>query len=429
MFFLILIGSWERVLDEEAEDVTKEMERILEETLDMFHSDKCVSKHANSAHTLENLELLRNKKHVIENNRKTFEQLVAKKKQEGQTENELQKMRDEFEENPLKQDEQQTILEMEGKEKKLNKQQLKEKYAKLAHEKKALNNEAIPADQLTNKDDIGEGDTPIFQVKEVEALINANDEIKEKKFFLVSITGVYRSGKSFLLNLMQTYLDHYQKNGNDIKWEKSKKKIEGGKWRQSTESVTHGIWIWNRGFLINDIVIVLIDCQGTGDSLKSTPTLDNLILYLGLQLANVQILNLKSVLQTNDLERIDMCQHFSDLDSESALLNCSLLYLLRDYNGDKEYGRKDSLFTRIADNAESDVIRNFASGIEKTFQEIATFAVPGPGSKVTDVSDGESLKVDSVDMTFLLAAKKLFRYVFLERQQFRGALCLMEKRL
>jgi len=53
-------------------------------------------------------------------------------------------------------------------------------------------------------------------------------------------------------------------------------------------------------------VIVLIDCQGTGDSLKSTPTLDNLILYLGLQLANVQILNLKSVLQTNDLERIDV---------------------------------------------------------------------------------------------------------------------------
>jgi len=69
---------------------------------------------------------------------------------------------------------------------------------------------------LPNKDDIGEGDTPIFQVKEVERLINANDEIKEKKFFLVSITGVYRSGKSFLLNLMQTYLDHYQKVSNSI---------------------------------------------------------------------------------------------------------------------------------------------------------------------------------------------------------------------
>jgi len=42
-----------------------------------------------------------------------------------------------------------------------------------------------------------------------------------------------------------------------------------------------------------------------------------------------------------------MCQHFSDLDPEDSPFNCSLLYLLRDYNGDKEYGRKDSLFTRI----------------------------------------------------------------------------------
>ncbi|KAF6034850.1 ATL3 [Bugula neritina] len=250
--------------------------------------------------------------------------------------------------------------------------------------------------RFPNNEDIGEGDIPIFYVEEVEALIKADDAIREKKFFLVSITGVYRSGKSFLLNLMQTYLDYYQKNGNDTNWEKSKKKIEGGKWRQSTESVTHGIWIWNRGFLINDIVIVLIDCQGTGDSLMSTPTLDNLILYLGLQLANVQILNLKSVLQTNDLERIDMCQHFSDLDPENSLLNCSLLYLLRDYNGDKEYGRKDFLFTRIVDDAKSDVVKNFASGIEKTFQEIATFALPVPGSKVTDGSDGESLRLDNI---------------------------------
>jgi len=42
-----------------------------------------------------------------------------------------------------------------------------------------------------------------------------------------------------------------------------------------------------------------------------------------------------------------MCQHFSDLHLEDSLFNCSLLYLLRDYNGDNEYGRKDFLFTRI----------------------------------------------------------------------------------
>jgi len=65
--------------------------------------------------------------------------------------------------------------------------------------------------RFPNKKDIGEGDIPIFRVQELEALINADEAIREKKFFLVSITGVYRSGKSFLLNLMQTYLDYYQK--------------------------------------------------------------------------------------------------------------------------------------------------------------------------------------------------------------------------
>jgi len=36
-------------------------------------------------------------------------------------------------------------------------------------------------------------------------------------------------------------------------------KIEGGKWKQSTESVTHGIWIWNKGFLINDVSLLLVN--------------------------------------------------------------------------------------------------------------------------------------------------------------------------
>jgi len=37
---------------EENADVIEEMERILKETLEMFQSDKCVSKHAKSPHTL-----------------------------------------------------------------------------------------------------------------------------------------------------------------------------------------------------------------------------------------------------------------------------------------------------------------------------------------------------------------------------------------
>jgi len=41
------------------------------------------------------------------------------------------------------------------------------------------------------------------------------------------------------------------------------------------------------------------------------------------------------------------------------------------------------------------VEKKIASGIEKTFQEIATFALPVPGPKVIDGSDGENLRLDS----------------------------------
>jgi len=47
------------------------------------------------------------------------------------------------------------------------------------------------------------------------------------------------------------------------------------------------------------------------------------------------------------------------------------------------------------DDAKSDVVKNFASGIKKTFQDIATFALPKPGSKVTNGSDEENLRLDS----------------------------------
>jgi len=47
------------------------------------------------------------------------------------------------------------------------------------------------------------------------------------------------------------------------------------------------------------------------------------------------------------------------------------------------------------DDAKPEVVKNFAAGIKKTFQEIATFALPGPGSKVVDGSDGESLRLES----------------------------------
>ena len=49
-----------------------------------------------------------------------------------------------------------------------------------------------------------------------------------------------------------------------------------------------------------------MDTQGTGDEQFNSPSLDNGILRLGLQLANFQILNVRSPLQSQDLEQLQV---------------------------------------------------------------------------------------------------------------------------
>lgn len=54
------------------------------------------------------------------------------------------------------------------------------------------------------------------------------------------------------------------------------------------------------------VAILVIDCQGTGDVTYGSPELDNIILYIGLQLANVLIFNLEKSLVINDMTRLNV---------------------------------------------------------------------------------------------------------------------------
>ena len=49
-----------------------------------------------------------------------------------------------------------------------------------------------------------------------------------------------------------------------------------------------------------------MDCQGTGDLQRSDLRLDNLILFLGLTLSDIQILNVRGLLSTHELERLEV---------------------------------------------------------------------------------------------------------------------------
>ena len=55
-----------------------------------------------------------------------------------------------------------------------------------------------------------ENDRSKLRVHVLEDMIK-KAKAKDKQVVVISITGVFRSGKSFLLNLLETYLEYYSK--------------------------------------------------------------------------------------------------------------------------------------------------------------------------------------------------------------------------
>ena len=55
-----------------------------------------------------------------------------------------------------------------------------------------------------------ENDRSKLRVHVLEEMIK-KAKAKDKQVVVISITGVFRSGKSFLLNLLETYLEYYSK--------------------------------------------------------------------------------------------------------------------------------------------------------------------------------------------------------------------------
>lgn len=77
-------------------------------------------------------------------------------------------------------------------------------------------------------------------------------EVADKKVAIVSVTGAFRKGKSFLLNFFLRFLQS-QKNETDLKrWLEStadESDLGGFSWRGGCERETTGILLWSEPFI------------------------------------------------------------------------------------------------------------------------------------------------------------------------------------
>ncbi|XP_033114422.1 atlastin-3-like [Anneissia japonica] len=121
---------------------------------------------------------------------------------------------------------------------------------------------------------------------------------KKMPVMVLSIAGVFRSGKSYLLNLL---VNHLSQNVD---------KTGGFPWRSGIDRVTTGIWMWSKIFTIilpngKEVGVILVDTQGTQDP-KTSQKQNAAIFALSTLLSSIQIYNVKDYIKEGDLQFLEL---------------------------------------------------------------------------------------------------------------------------
>ncbi|KAJ8925953.1 hypothetical protein NQ315_009806 [Exocentrus adspersus] len=237
------------------------------------------------------------------------------------------------------------------------------------------------------------------------------DEIKDRYVVVVSVAGAFRHGKSFLLDFFLRYMSaKYVLKQNTSEWIGSEDApLEGFSWKGGSERDTTGILMWSEVFLTElvtgeKVAVVLLDTQGTWDS-KSTVKECATIFALSTMLSSVQIYNLSSNIQEDDLQHLQLFTEYGRLalaDSGKTPFQ-RLQFLVRDWRFPYEapygaVGGQQILEKRLEVNEHQHTeLQSLRKHIRSCFMEIACFLMPHPGIKVatSPTFDGRLGEIDS----------------------------------
>lgn len=113
-------------------------------------------------------------------------------------------------------------------------------------------------------------------------------ESLEGRIALVSIAGIYRTGKSYLLNMLMG-------------------KAGGFKVGSTVRACTKGIWIWGRAIKLedSDLTVVFMDTEGLGSTVRSA-TYDCRVFALALLLSSYFIYNSVGTIDGNAISKLSL---------------------------------------------------------------------------------------------------------------------------
>jgi atlastin len=240
---------------------------------------------------------------------------------------------------------------------------------------------------------------------------------------IISIIGAFRTGKSFILNILLKYLEYSVNSG--LKYTENffnnLDEIPGNKncinngfvWCNGIDSQTMGIWMWNKPIIYNHpidgkIAIILMDTQGLFDlntNQRKTITLFGLSSLISSHI----IYNVDKRIQEDNLQHLALFSAYGQLvnknfrDSGKCLQ--TLQFLVRDWqNFDNNCMEPEEYINKILSDRNSSDLNNTRNQIKNCFNKIKCSFLPHPGLKATKNNFNGSIY--DIDKNFIKHVKK-----------------------
>ncbi|PAA49900.1 hypothetical protein BOX15_Mlig034242g1 [Macrostomum lignano] len=220
------------------------------------------------------------------------------------------------------------------------------------------------------------------------------DKLSSAKVAVISVTGAFRTGKSFLLNFFLRYLRALSR-GDTRDWILSEDQLDDGfHWRSGIERDTTGILIWSEPFFIRkpdgqEVAVLLMDTQGAFDH-QSTQRDCATIFGFSTLLSSVQIFNISQNIQETDLQHLRLFVEFASMarESKDKKVLQHLWFLTRDWQNSHEHdygstGGQEYLDKVLAcDSRKPKENQELRLGIKRYFERASCCLLPHPGKAV-----------------------------------------------
>ena len=205
--------------------------------------------------------------------------------------------------------------------------------------------------------------------------------------------------------------------------------LNGFSWISGTKRDTTGIIMWSDVFLHTidrsgeKIAIFVMDTQGLFDT-ESTPTENSRIFALGTLISSIQVLNLKSRIQEDQLQYLQFATEFAkfNVNKKGKMVGKpfqNLTFLIRDWENDEEFefgmdgGKRyfEEEVLKIKKNQKPE-LQSVRESIKNSFEKIECCLLPHPGKTVARRKDYNG-KWSEMDEDFKIELKKIIESLLL----------------